>query len=204
SEGDDIVVKNPKGKEYRLPMLRSQDTKCQSLADFVATKGDHIGCFALSAGVGLDKLTAQYKSEGDDYSAMVAKLLADRLTEAFAQRVHSFIRREMWGYESGEIIAAKDILRDRYQGVRMAFGYPACPDHSLKREVFDILSVGMTTHMTLLENHMISPAESLCGLIFPEGEYFSIGIISDEQIEDYATRRGTTIEEIKKLIPHNI
>ncbi|MFR9602582.1 MAG: vitamin B12 dependent-methionine synthase activation domain-containing protein [Rikenellaceae bacterium] len=206
SEGDDIVVTTPKNKEVRLPMLRNQTAGEQnrSLTDLVAPSGDHIGCFALSAGVGLEKITAEYKAQGDDYSAMVAKLIADRLCEAFAQRVHDFVRREMWGFQGSEVLSARDIMRDKYQGVRVAFGYPACPDHSLKREVFDMLSVEMTTHMTLSENYMISPAESLCGLIFPRGEYFSVGTIDDEQLEDYAKRRGVTTDEAKRLIPNNI
>ncbi len=204
SEGDDIWITSPKGKEVRLPMLRNQidgEKNC-SLADYVAAMGDHIGCFALSAGVGLDKVCDEYKANGDDYSAMIAKLLSDRLTEAFTQRVHSFIRREMWGYETDQL-SAEDIIRDRYQGVRMAFGYPACPDHSLKKEVFGLLSVEMTTHLTLGDNYMISPAESICGLIFPRGEYFSVGLIDDEQIKDYARRRGVNTQEIKRSIPHN-
>ncbi len=188
---DDIIVTTPKGKEVTLPMLRRQlstgENRC--LADYVASKGDHICCFAITAGVGLDKLCAEFRESGDEYSAMLAKLLSDRLTEAFAERVHEFVARDMWGFEGG---------------VRMAFGYPACPDHSLKREVFDILRVGMTTRMTLLENYMITPAESLCGVIFPRGEYFGVGVIDDVQAADYAARRNITTEELKKLIPNNI
>ncbi|MFI3319742.1 MAG: methionine synthase [Rikenellaceae bacterium] len=206
-DGDDIVVTSTKGKEVRLAMLRNQ-TRSEansSLADMISTKGDHIGCFAVTAGVGLDALTAEFKEAGDDYSAMLAKLLADRLTEAFAHKVHIFVRRQMWGYETCEPLTAKDVIREKYQGVRMAFGYPATPDHSLKREIFELLSTEMTTHMKLdRESYMISPAESLCGVMISRGEYFSVGSIDDEQLKDYARRRKMTIEEIKKLIPYNI
>ncbi len=206
SEGDDIMVTTHKGGEVRLAMLRNQTEgeRNISLADFVAPQGDHIGCFALTAGVGLDKLTAEFREEGDEYSAMLAKLLADRLTEAFTQRVHSFIRREMWGYEVGEAVSAEDIIRDRYQGIRMAFGYPATPDHSLKRDIFKLLSVEFTTTMKLSENFMIEPAEALCGILLPEGEYFSVGMVDEEQLSDYARRRGVSAEEICRLMPNNV
>ncbi len=206
SKGDDIIVTDTKNREYRLAMLRNQTRGEQniSLADFVAKKGDHIGLFAATAGMGLDKLTKRFKDEGDDYSAMLAKLLADRLTEAFTQRIHSFVRGQMWGYEEGGELSPKQMIADDYRGIRVAFGYPATPDHSLKSDIFKLLSVPMTTYMTLSENYMISPGESLCGLMLSDGEYFSVGTISEEQLEDYATRRGKTVEEIKKLIPNNI
>lgn len=206
SEGDDIVVTSTKGAEVRMAMLRNQTQgeRNSSLADFVAREGDHIGCFALTAGVGLERLTAEYRDSGDDYSAMLAKLLADRLAEAFTHRVHSFVRREMWGYESGELLSAKEIIAEEYQGVRMAFGYPACPDHSLKRDVFRLLGVEMTTAMKLNESNMIAPAESLCGLIFAKGDYFSVGVIDEDQIADYASRRGVSTDEVRRLLPKNI
>ncbi|MFI3247732.1 MAG: methionine synthase [Rikenellaceae bacterium] len=206
SEGDDIIITDTKGRETKLAMLRNQTRgeKNISLADFVAKEGDHIGCFAATAGMGLDKLTKKFKEEGDDYSAMLAKLLADRLAEAFTQQLHTFVRRQMWGYEGGEALPAKDIIADKYRGVRVAFGYPATPDHSLKEDIFKLLSVEMTTYMTLSENYMITPGESICGLMLSDGEYFSVGAISEEQLEDYATRRGKETEEIKKIIPNNI
>ncbi|MFI3303408.1 MAG: methionine synthase [Rikenellaceae bacterium] len=206
SEGDDIVITNTKGKEVRLPMLRNQTKgeSGQSLADLIATKEDHIGCFAVTAGIGLEKLTDEFRAAGDDYSAMMAKLLADRLTEAFAERVHTFVRGEMWGYETTPLSPA-DTIKGKYRGIRVAFGYPTTPDHSLKKEVFQLLSAEMTTAMKLnMESYMISPAESLCGLYISTGEYFSVGAISDEQIEDYAKRRKVTTDEVKRLIPNNI
>ncbi len=191
SESDDIVVTTRKGKEVKLPMLRSQSPTShhRSMADFVAESDDHICCFAITAGVGLDKMMTEYREAGDEYNAMLSKLLADRLTEAFAERVHDFVAKEMWGFEGG---------------VRMAFGYAACPDHSLKREVFELLNIKMTSRMTLSESYMITPAESICGVIFPRGEYFSVGMIDAQQAEDYAQRRGITTDELKRLIPNNI
>lgn len=206
SEGDDIVVTDSKGREVRLPMLRNQ-TRGQanrSLTDFIAPGGDWIGCFAVTAGVGLGELCNKFRSEGDDYSAILAKLLADRLTEAFAEAVHAFVRRQMWGYETGDMPDPKAVIRGDYRGRRMAFGYPASPDHSLKREVFDLLAVEITTRMRLTENHMIDPGEALCGLLFSDADYFSVGPIDAAQLGDYAARRGISEEQLRKLIPNNV
>ncbi len=206
SEGDDILITDPKGREVRLAMLRNQTREAEnrSLADFIAPKGDHLGAFALTAGVGLDKLVERFRTEGDDYHAMLAKLLTDRLTEAFMECVHSFVRRSMWGYEQGEPLTPQAILHEQYRGRRMAFGYPASPDHSLKREIFDLLAVEITTAMKLTENWMIAPGEALCGLLFADGEYFSVGTIDEEQLNDYARRRNLNIETIRKIIPNNL
>jgi len=206
AEGDDIVVTGPKGRDIRLAMLRNQTRgeRNLSLADWIAPEGDWIGCFALTAGIGLGALTERFRAEGDDYSAILAKLLADRLTEAFAEAVHQFVRRQMWGYETGELPLPKQVVRGEYRGRRMAFGYPASPDHSIKREVFDLLAAGVTTQMKLTENYMIDPGEALCGLLFADADYFSVGTVDPEQLHDYARRRGMTDEEIRKIIPNNI
>lgn len=204
-EGDDILVQG-KRREVRLAMLRNQTAgeENRSLADYIAPEGDHIGCFAVTAGLGLKELTERFKGEGDDYRAMMAKLLADRLTEAFMEHVHRFVRRDMWGYEQGEKLSSAAIIGEKYQGRRMAMGYPATPDHSLKHEIFDLLSVEVLTTMRLTENWMINPAEALCGLLIPDGEYFSVGKIDEEQLTDYARRRGMDTETIKKIIPNNL
>lgn len=206
SEKDDIWVTDPKGREIRFPMLRNQTRgdDNRSLADCIAPQGDWIGAFAVTAGIGLKELAESFRAQNDDYSAIMAKLLADRLTEAFAECVHSFVRRQMWGYEEGEMPSPEQVIRGEYRGRRMAFGYPASPDHSLKREVFDLLAVEMTTGMHLTENWMIDPGEALCGLIFADAEYFSVGAIDTKQLLDYARRRGMEVEQIKKLIPNNI
>lgn len=205
SEGDDLVVTDPKGREKRLAMLRNQNPAegCRSLADCLAPENDWLGCFAVTAGIGLKALCEKFRSDGDEYSALLIKLLADRLTEAFAEAVHSFVRRQMWGYETGPQLAPEAILRSEYRGRRMAFGYPASPDHSLKREVFDLLAVELTTGMHLTENRMIDPGESLCGLFFADADYFAVGPVDREQAEDYARRRGCTPDELEKLLPNN-
>ena len=206
SEGDDILVTDPKGREHRLAMLRNQTRgqENRSLADFIAPDGDWIGCFALTAGIGLKELAEKFRAAGDDYNAIMAKLLADRLTEAFAEAVHVFVRRQMWGYEQDEAPAPAQVVRGEYRGRRMAFGYPASPDHSLKREVFDLLAAELTTGMKLTENYMIDPGEALCGLLFADADYFCVGTIDTEQLLDYARRRDMDAGQVRKLIPHNI
>ncbi len=209
SQRDDIVLTDTKGKEWVLPMLRNQTRgeKNLSVADFVAPKGskstDYVALFALSAGVGLSSLSEEFKSKGDDYNAIMSKLLADRLTEAFAERVHQFVRCEMWGYAEGEKLSPGQIIRGEYRGLRMAFGYPATPDHQLKRKVFDILKVEQFTTLKLTENMMIQPAEALCGMMLSDGEWFSVGKIDTKQMLDYAKRMGVDVERIKELLPNN-
>lgn len=211
SHKEEIIITDTKGRRHTLPMLRNQ-TEGEanlSLADYIvderAGKNDYIGCFAVTGGVGLKDLQEKLRQEGDDeYKVIMAKLLADRLTEAFAEAMHSFVRRQMWGYEQGEQLSPEQIIRGEYRGKRMAFGYPASPDHSLKREVFDLLAVEMTTAMKLGENYMITPEESLCGLIFADAEYFSVGRIDTKQMLDYARSRNMTIEQIEKLLPKNV
>jgi 5-methyltetrahydrofolate--homocysteine methyltransferase len=215
-EGDDIVVTDARDRDVRLPQLRSQSTGKSvnlSLADYVAGDGtvpeeqDYIGAFALTAGVGLAEFTTQLREEGDEYNAIMAKLLADRLTEAFAESVHEFIRRVAWGYQKDSSgtpveIAPQDAVHGKYRGKRFAFGYPATPDHSLKEEIFKLLGVPQITQMRLTHNYMISPGEALCGLIVADAdaEYFTLGTLTEEQITEYAARRGKPAEEIKKLI----
>ena len=205
-EGDNIVATDAKGRNYRFAMLRNQTRGEQnrSLADFIAPEGDWLGCFAVTAGIGLKELTEKFRAAGDDYSAIMAKLLADRLTEAFAEVVHLFVRRRMWGYEGGEQPSPEEVIAGHYRGRRMAFGYPASPDHSLKREVFDLLAVERTTGMRLTENWMIDPGEALCGLLFADAEYFSVGHIDQEQLRDYAARRGLDEETLRRLLPNNL
>lgn len=212
SEGDDIVVTAHDGKKLRLAQLRNQEEGEKdnlSLADFIMAEGsgteDYICVFAVTAGMGLDKLTASYREEGDDYKAIMAKLLADRLAEAFAEAVHKFVRQALWGYEKGDM-NVDDILAGKYQGIRAAFGYPACPDHSLKREAFQLLGTEAATGMRLTDNYMINPGESLCGVILPGSEacYFDVGRIDNKQLEDYAARRGMSAEQVASLIPRNI
>ena len=205
-----VLHTDAKGRRHTLPMLRNQTRGAENLclSDFIADRRDgatdYIGAFALTAGIGLQELCDKFRSEGDDYSAIMAKLLADRLTEAFAEVVHSFVRRQMWGYETAEAPTPQQVIAGEYRGRRMAFGYPASPDHSLKREIFDLLAVEQTTRMRLTENWMISPGEALCGLFFSDARYFSVGQIDAEQLRDYAERRGLAVETVEKIIPNNV
>lgn len=211
SHKEDIIVTDTKGRRHTLPMLRNQ-TEGEanlSLADFIvderAGKSDYLGCFAVTGGVGLKELQIRLLDESEDeYQSIMAKLLADRLTEAFAEAMHSFVRRQMWGYEQGAQLSPEQIIREEYRGRRMAFGYPASPDHSLKREIFDLLAVEMTTAMKLNDNYMITPEEALCGLIFADAEYFSVGRIDTKQMLDYARRRNITVEQLEMLLPKNV
>ncbi len=211
---DDIAVWNDAHQRTLLPQLRNQEEgqgRNLCLADYLLAQqmvpeGDFIGLFAVTAGVGLDAITAKYKEQGDEYSAIMCKLLADRLTEALAEVVHTYVRCNLWGYEKPGEFTPAQIIAGEYRGLRMAFGYPACPDHSLKREVFSLLDVDENMPMTLTENWMIYPGESLCGMIFsdPAAEYFSVGRVDGKQLADYARRRGMSEEEVRKLIPHNL
>ncbi len=209
SHKEDIMLTDNKGKEYRLPMLRNQTRGAEhlSVADFVADsrskRGDHVACFALTAGVGLEELKEEFKAAGDDYSAILAKLLADRLTEAFAERMHQFVRCEMWGYAPDERLSPEEMIRGDYRGLRMAFGYPATPDHALKKPIFELLRVEQFTQMRLTDGLMITPGEALCGLMLPYGRYFSVGRIDTKQLLDYAKRSGLTPEECRRRLPNN-
>ncbi len=203
---NDIWIKGENDKMVRLAQLRNQtDKESRSLADYVA-KNDYVCLFALSAGVGLADFVEKCKAENNDYDAIMAKLLADRLTEAFAQVAGMDVRRDMWGYEQGDMPSVQSVVADRFAGVRMAFGYPSCPDHSLKRDVFDLLDVEARLPLRLTENYMITPGESICGIILADerARYFDVGRIDEEQLSDYAARRGMSAEEIKRLIPNNL
>jgi 5-methyltetrahydrofolate--homocysteine methyltransferase len=175
-----------------------------SLADFVApadgARPDYLGAFAATAGLGADALVERFEKQHDDYHAIMVKALADRLAEALAEHLHQRARRD-WGYGTGEELSHADLLQEKYRGIRPAFGYPACPDHSPKRTLFDLLeaaSIGMslTDHMAML------PAASVSGLYLssPEARYFSVGRIGRDQVEDYARRRGVPVEEAEKWL----
>lgn len=216
SDGDDIVLYADESRErerMRLPQLRNQQADRErnlSLADFVAPLGsgvkDYVGAFAVTAGLGLEELAGRYRSEGDDYRAIMAKLLADRLTEAFAEALHRYARVTLWGYEREGQWSVGDLLAEKYQGIRPAFGYPSAPDHSLKADVFALMDVGTVTGMTMTESYMIVPGEAACGLMLghPEARNFSVGRIDSEQLASYAARRGTDPEKMRVLIPQHL
>lgn len=215
-DADDIVVfeDDSFGRELvRLPQLRNQQadrTENLSLADYLAPvesgAKDYLGAFAVTVGLGVEELTAKYRAAGDDYRAIMAKLLADRLTEAFAERIHQIARQMVWGIEKEGELTAEQMLNGEYKGIRPAVGYPSMPDHSLKREILDLLQAGEQTSIRLTENYMMTPGESVCGLIFvnPGARNFSVGRIDAVQLADYARRRGLPEETLRILMPQHI
>ena len=204
TEGDDLVLQGG----TRFPMLRQQvdhgDAKPYlSLADFVAPSHDHIGAFALTAGLGVDELAARFMSEHDDYRAIMVKALADRLAEAFAEYLHETVRRD-W-YESGPRMSSEELVQEKYRGIRPAFGYPACPDHSEKTKLFDLLDA-RSIGMDLTESGAMTPTAAVAGLYFahPDSRYFMVGKIGRDQVQDYARRQGMTLAETERWLRPNL
>jgi 5-methyltetrahydrofolate--homocysteine methyltransferase len=204
SEDETIVVLDDNG-EIRFELLRQQsdygDSRPnRSLADYVSPgPGDHIGAFAVTAGIGAEELAARYEADHDDYRAIIVKALADRLAEAFAEYLHEVARRE-W-YETGPRLANDQLIAERFRGIRPAFGYPACPDHTEKRKLFDLL--GAEAHgIELTESFAMLPAASVSGIYLhhPEARYFSIGRIGRDQVEDYAVRKATGLAEVERWL----
>jgi 5-methyltetrahydrofolate--homocysteine methyltransferase len=207
SDGDDIWVEDGSPSGLRLPMLRQQTAKPEGrpnrcLADYLAADADYLGGFAVSIH-GAGALAARFEAERDDYKAIMAKALADRLAEAFAEHVHLRARRE-W-FEPGAGAALEDLHAERFRGIRPAFGYPACPDHSLKRDLFGLLGAE-GFGMTLTESFAMTPAASVSGLIFasPSSRYFTVGRIGRDQVEDYAGRRGGAVAEVERWLRPNL
>ena len=216
SDGDDIVIYKDDGRKEELTrfhMLRQQEPIAdnkpnRSLADFIAPISsrvpDYIGAFAVTAGIGVDALVKEYEAQHDDYSAIIAKALADRLAEAFAEFLHKQAREE-WGYGKDEHLTAEDLVAEKYRGIRPAFGYPACPDHSEKPALFDLLKAP-NLGITLTENFAMLPAASVSGIYFshPDAKYFTVGRIGRDQLEDYAKRKGITIEQAERWLSPNL
>jgi 5-methyltetrahydrofolate--homocysteine methyltransferase len=199
AEGDDIVVPHA-----RFPMLRQQEDKdvCFSLADFIAPANDYLGAFIVTAGLGVDELASSYETQHDDYSAIMVKALADRLAEAAAEWLHHRARIE-WGYGSAEGLSHDDILAEKYRGIRPAFGYPACPDHTPKRTLFHLLDNAEHHGVKLTESYAMTPTASVSGLYFahPDARYFAVGRIGADQVQDYARRMGITPTDLARMIP---
>ncbi len=210
-EGEDIVLLSDdrRAERLRLPMLRQQEDKevCMSLADFVAPagKGDHVGAFIVTAGIGTDELAAEFMDDHDDYHAIMTKALADRLAEAAAEWLHHRVRVH-FGYGATEGLDMTRILKEDYRGIRPAFGYPACPDHTPKRALFDLLGNFAHHQVSLTEGLAMTPTASVCGMYFvhPKAQYFSVGRLGKDQVEDYARRMGTSTVEIERMIPSNL
>ncbi len=211
---DDIEIYSDKSQNEvlsKLYHLRQQVGKSEGkpnfcLADFIAPKSsgkiDWIGAFAVTAGIGVKRLVKRYEKQNDDYSAIMVKAIADRLAEAFAERLHQRLREEFWGYELNEHLSMDDLIKERYNGIRPAPGYPACPDHTEKQKIWDLLEVEKHTGISLTESYAMYPAASVSGWYFahPEAQYFSVGKITKEQVEDYARRKGSEEEMVEKFI----
>ena len=217
ARGDDVLIYEDEDRSAVLATLafvRQQMKKTGRpnlcLSDFVAPvesgKPDFLGAFAVTAGDGLDELARRFESEHDDYQAIMAKALADRLAEAFAEMLHERVRREYWGYDAGEDLTPDELLHEGYRGIRPAPGYPACPDHSTKELIFSLLKAPETTGITLTESYAMYPAASVAGLYFshPEAYYFGVGKIGKDQVSDYAARREITIDAAEQLLAANL
>jgi 5-methyltetrahydrofolate--homocysteine methyltransferase len=217
--GDDIEVfadETRKGVRAVIHTLRQQmardrkDRPNLALADFLAPKEsgipDWIGGFAVTTGHGLDEIVADYEKRHDDYASIMAKALADRLAEAFAERMHERVRKEIWGYAADEALSNEDLIAEKYRGIRPAPGYPACPDHTEKRTLFDLLAAEDNAGIRLTESFAMWPAAAVSGYYFshPESRYFGLGRIHRDQVEDYARRKGMNLEDCERWLAPNL
>ncbi len=215
--GDDVELYTDDTREKvleRFHFLRQQSNKegtepCRSLADFIAPKEvglhDHMGAFAVTSGIGLKELCDRFKAEHDDYNAIMAEALADRLAEAFAECLHKRVRDE-WGYGCAEGLSNADLIREKYRGIRPAAGYPACPDHTEKGSLWRLLDVQANTGMLITESFAMWPGSSVSGLYFahPESRYFSLGKIDRDQVADYSKRKGMSVAEVERWLGQNL
>ncbi|MFZ1137429.1 MAG: methionine synthase [Candidatus Korobacteraceae bacterium] len=198
----------------RFHFLRQQSDRegsepCRSLADFIAPKdtglSDHIGAFAVTSGIGLKELCDRFRAENDDYNAIMAEAIADRLAEAFAECLHKRVRDE-WGYGRNEGLSNADLIQEKYRGIRPAAGYPACPDHTEKGPLWHLLDVEANTGMRITESFAMWPGSSVSGLYFahPESRYFSLGKIDRDQVADYARRKAMSVAEVERWLGQNL
>lgn len=216
--GDTIEVYHPNGSGeviHRIECMRQQIKKAQgqpnlSLADFIAPKesgkADYIGGFAVSSGFGIEPHLERFRADHDDYNGIMLKALADRLAEAFAELMHEKVRKDFWGYGSKESLSQEELIKEKYRGIRPAAGYPACPDHTEKPGLFDLLQARELSGITLTENFAMYPASAVSGLYFahPEAKYFGVGRISKDQVESLAIRKSMPIEEMEKWLSPNL
>jgi 5-methyltetrahydrofolate--homocysteine methyltransferase len=216
--GDDIEIYADEGRRDVRAVaytLRQQISKTAgrpnlALADYVADRDsgvtDYIGAFAVTAGHGLDALVSRHEAAHDDYSAILAKALADRLAEALAERLHQRVRAELWGYARDESLDGEELIKEAYQGIRPAPGYPACPDHTEKRTLFDLLGAEERAGITLTESFAMLPTAAVSGWYFwrPEARYFGVGKIGRDQAEDYARRKGMDVSAVERWLAPNL
>ena len=209
SDGNDIVLFHDERRSrelLRFPMLRQQggEPPLRCLADFVAPRAlglaDHVGAFAVTAGLGAEELSVKFQHSGDDYNAIIVKALADRLAEAFAEMLHARVRRE-WGYGADEKLGSEELIAEKYRGIRPAFGYPACPEHTEKQKLFDLLQAP-AAGITLTESFAMWPAASVSGiyLAHPQSRYFDVGRIARDQVESYAARKGISVADAERWL----
>ena len=217
-ESEDIAIFTDAARTDQLTIihsLRQQQPKPAgqpnfALADFVAPTDssidDYMGAFAVTTGFGLDDMVEAFEAEHDDYNSIMAKALADRLAEAFAERLHELVRTEHWGYVRDEGLGSDQLIAEAYRGIRPAPGYPACPDHTEKQLLWEILEVEKNTGITLTESFAMSPAAAVCGWYFahPQSRYFGVGKIGRDQVADYADRKGMTVAEIERWLAPNL
>jgi len=215
--GDDVELFADDSQTQQLPTLhflrqqanREGSEPCRSLADFVAPREtglcDHVGAFAVTTGIGLKELADQFRAKHDDYNAIMAEALADRLAEAFAECLHKQVRDE-WGYGRSEKLSIDDLIHEKYRGVRPAPGYPACPDHTEKGAIWQLLDVEENTSIKLTESFAMWPGSSISGLYFahPQSRYFTLGKIDREQVADYAERKGMSVAEVERWLAPNL
>ena len=198
----------------RFHFLRQQANRegnepCRSLSDFIAPRDsglpDSIGAFAVTSGIGLKKLCDSFRAQHDDYNAIMAEAIADRLAEAFAECLHKRVRDE-WGYGRAEALGIDDLIHEKYRGIRPAAGYPACPDHTEKGTLWRLLDVEANTGMQITESFAMWPGSSVSGLYFahPESRYFSLGKIGRDQVVDYALRKEMTVAEVERWLGPNL
>jgi 5-methyltetrahydrofolate--homocysteine methyltransferase len=218
SVGDDIEVYADESRETvvtTLHTLRQQGAHRENIpnramSDFIAPKAtglrDHIGGFAVTAGLGAAEKIAEFKKELDDYSAILLESLADRLAEAFAERLHERVRHDFWGYAPDEHLRNADLIAEKYVGIRPAPGYPACPDHTEKQLLWDLLHVEENTGITLTDSMAMWPGAAVSGWYFshPQSQYFVVGRIGRDQVEDYAKRKGWTLREAERWLSPNL
>ncbi len=214
SVGDDIEIFADEDRSETIAVLHTLRQQAQktpghpnrALADFVAPKAsgvqDYLGAFAVTAGHGIEEPLARFEQDHDDYNKIMLKALADRLAEAYAELLHSRIRKEMWGYASDETLSSDELILERYRGIRPAPGYPACPDHTEKPIIWDLLDAETTTGINLTENLAMVPAASVCGMYFahPDATYFNVGKISRDQVVDYAHRKDMPVEDVERWL----
>jgi 5-methyltetrahydrofolate--homocysteine methyltransferase len=217
ADGDDIIVFTDEDRSReggRFPTLRQQweregQTSFRSLADYVAPvasgKADYVGAFAVTAGTGTDDLVNRFEAEHDDYNSIMTKALADRLAEAFAELLHERVRRE-WSYGREERLSKEDLIEAKYRGIRPAPGYPACPDHTEKGTLWKLLSVEEAAGICLTESYAMWPAASVSGWYFshPDARYFAVDLITRDQVESYAARKGMPIKTVERWLAPNL